>query len=151
MSGGEVAEQVIRPTGVLDPVWRCGPPQAKWMICWVRSAIGRPRTSGCGSPPSQSEWPKTSPIICRRMSTGALPPLGDPLDRADRDYPRFAPGGIRRPGGGEPAAGGLDLPEEPVAILDADEEGFRAERSLIQTIVGLPVMWKVLRCFMQTT
>ena len=48
---------------------------------------------------------------------------------------------------------GLDLPEVSlVAILDADKEGFCVlSAHLSRPLAGLPVMWKVLRCFMQTT
>ena len=36
-SGGRVVEQVIRPTGLLDPRWRCARRAARWTTCCPRS------------------------------------------------------------------------------------------------------------------
>ena len=41
-AGGEVVEQVIRPTGLLDPVIEVQPARARCLTCWNRSASGRP-------------------------------------------------------------------------------------------------------------
>ena len=29
-------EQVVRPTGLIDPQSKCDPPAPRWMICWRR-------------------------------------------------------------------------------------------------------------------
>ena len=42
-AGGEVVEQVIRPTGLLDPKSKSGPPQVRWMIAWQRFVHMSPR------------------------------------------------------------------------------------------------------------
>lgn len=42
----QVAEQVIRPTGLLDPGWRCGRWKARSTTWWTRSACGSRETSG---------------------------------------------------------------------------------------------------------
>ena len=126
VSGGEVAEQVIRPTGVLDPVVEVRPTTGRWTICWGRSVIGRPRTSGCWSPPSPSEWRKTSPItwrrtmcgcaICTRRST-SIERIEIIQDLRLGEYDVLVGVNLLREG--------LDLPEVSlVAILDADKEGF---------------------------
>ena len=50
-TGGEVVEQIIRPTGLLDPDHRSrAGPQPGACICWSRSASGRRSASGCWSP-----------------------------------------------------------------------------------------------------
>jgi excinuclease ABC subunit B len=42
---GQVVEQLVRPTGLIDPSSRCGRPPPRSMICWARSASGSPGTS----------------------------------------------------------------------------------------------------------
>ena len=32
-----IIEQIIRPTGLLDPEWKCARPWDKWTISWVKS------------------------------------------------------------------------------------------------------------------
>ena len=47
-TGGEVVEQVIRPTGLLDPVIEVSPgPRRRCRICWSRFASGRRSASAC--------------------------------------------------------------------------------------------------------
>ena len=55
VGGGEVAEQVIRPTGVLDLVVEVRPTTGRVDVFSERFAIGRPRTSRCWSPPSPAD------------------------------------------------------------------------------------------------
>ena len=50
-TGGEVVEQVIRPTGLVDPEIEVGRrPRAGAAPAGARSASGRPPASGCWSP-----------------------------------------------------------------------------------------------------
>jgi len=55
---GEVVEQLIRPTGLLDPVVEVRPATTRWTICWPKSAPWWPAESGCSSPPSPNAWPR---------------------------------------------------------------------------------------------
>jgi excinuclease ABC subunit B len=118
-------------------LWRCGPPKARWMICWGKSVCGRRKRSGCWSPPSPSAWPRTSPITWRRTAIRvrylhseihSIERIEIIQDLRNGEYDVLVGVNLLREG--------LDLPEVSlVAILDADKEGFlRAERSLIQTI-----------------
>ena len=47
MSGGEVVEQVIRPTGLIDPIVRVEPARGRSRPCSRRSRPARPAASGC--------------------------------------------------------------------------------------------------------
>ena len=111
VSGGEVAEQVIRPTGVLDPVVEVRPPRVRWTICSGRSAIEPARTSGCWSPPSPSGWQKTSPITWRRTRCGcATCTRRSTRSSGSRSSRTSASGydvlvGVNRSGGSGPAGG----------------------------------------------
>ena len=134
---GQIVEQVIRPTGLLDPNIEVRPVEGQ-----IDDLIGEinpapPARSGCWSPPSPKRWRRTSPptyqdagIKVRYMHHDI-----DTIERMEiiRDL---------RLGTFDVLVGinllreGLDLPEVSlVAILDADKEGFlRSETSLIQTI-----------------
>lgn len=136
-SGGELVEQVIRPTGLVDPVLH------------MRPARGQ-------VPDLMEEIRKRAAISERVLVTTLTKRLAEDLTNYFRDA------GLRskwlhseldaiervqvlrelRQGAFDVLVGvnllreGLDLPEVSlVAILDADKEGFlRSERSLIQTI-----------------
>lgn len=58
-SGGEVVDQVVRPTGLLDPIIEVRPVATQSTICCQRSACARPSTSACWSPLSPSGWRRT--------------------------------------------------------------------------------------------
>ncbi len=58
-SGGEVVDQVVRPTGLLDPIIEVRPWRLRSTICCQRSACARPSTSACWSPLSPSGWRRT--------------------------------------------------------------------------------------------
>jgi excinuclease ABC subunit B len=59
-SGDEVVDQVVRPTGLLDPIIEVRPvaTQVDDLLC-RRSAPVPPSTSACWSPRSPSVWRKT--------------------------------------------------------------------------------------------
>ncbi len=44
---GRVIEQVVRPTGLVDPEIEVRPAMTRWTTCSRRSASVWPRTSGC--------------------------------------------------------------------------------------------------------
>ena len=94
VSSGEVAEQVIRPTGVLDPIVEVRPTtgQVDDLLGEIRDRATR--TNRCWSPPSPSGWRKTSPITWPKTRCGCAICTRNPLNRADRDHPGPASGGI---------------------------------------------------------
>jgi excinuclease ABC subunit B len=136
-TGGEVVEQVIRPTGLVDP------------ILHVRPAIGQ-------VPNLVEEIKKRAERKERVLATTLTKRLAEDLSAYFREsglrckwlhseldaFERVATLRELREGGFDVLVGvnllreGLDLPEVSlVAILDADKEGFlRSGTSLIQTI-----------------
>ena len=137
VSGGEVAEQVIRPTGVLDPVVQVRPTTGQ-----VDDLLGEIRDRAA----------KNQRVLVTTLTKRMAEDLTDYLAENEVRV-RYLHSEIHsierieiiqdlRLGEYDVLVGvnllreGLDLPEVSlVAILDADKEGFlRAERSLIQTI-----------------
>ena len=137
VSGGEVAEQVIRPTGVLDPIVEVRPTSGQ-----VDDLLGEIRDRAI----------KNERVLVTTLTKWMAEVLTDYLAENDVRV-RYLHSEIHsierieiiqdlRLGEYDVLVGvnllreGLDLPEVSlVAILDADKEGFlRAERSLIQTI-----------------
>jgi len=136
-TGGEVVEQVIRPTGLLDPVIEISPArgQVPHLLEQVRqrAAVGERTlvtTLTKRLAEDLSHYLSEQGIKCKWLHSEL-----DAFERVDllRDL---------REGRFEALVGvnllreGLDLPEVSlVAILDADKEGFlRSETSLMQTI-----------------
>ncbi len=137
MSGGEVVEQVIRPTGLLDPVVRVEPARGQ-----VPALLG--------------EAKKRAARGERVLVTTLTKRLAEDLTRYLKEqglrckwlhseldaFERVSVLRELREGAFDALIGvnllreGLDLPEvSMVCILDADKEGFlRSETSLIQTI-----------------
>src|SRR4051794_23871070 len=137
MSGGEVVEQVIRPTGLLDPVVRVEP---------ARGQV----------PALLAEARKRAEVGERVLVTTLTKRLAEDLSRFLKEqglrckwlhseldaFERVTILRELREGAFDVLVGvnllreGLDLPEvSMVCILDADKEGFlRSETSLIQTI-----------------
>ena len=137
MSGGEVVEQVIRPTGLIDPVVRVEPARAqvpavieevrrraekgeRVLVTVLTKRLAEDLSSFLKGKNLRSKWLHSEldaferVTILRELREGAFDALvGVNLLRE-----------------------GLDLPEvSMVCILDADKEGFlRSETSLIQTI-----------------
>jgi excinuclease ABC subunit B len=136
-TGGEVVEQVIRPTGLLDPVIDVVP--ARGQVAHLLEQIRERRDLGervlvtaltKRLAEDLSAWLSENGILCKWLHSEL-----DAFERVEvlQDL---------RSGRYEAVVGvnllreGLDLPEVSlVAILDADKEGFlRSETSLIQTI-----------------
>ena len=137
LTGGEVVEQVIRPTGLIDPVIHVRPARGQ-VADLLREIHGRAErkertlvtTLTKRLAEDLSEYCKSEGLRCRYLHSDI-----ETLDRVEilRDL---------REGKFDVLIGvnllreGLDLPEVSlVAILDADKEGFlRSETSLVQTI-----------------
>ena len=136
-SGAEVVEQVIRPTGVLDPVVEVRPTEGQ-----VDDLLGEIRLRA-----DKNERVLVT-TLTKRMAEDLTDYLADHgvrvryLHSEIHSIERIEIIQDLRNGQYDVLVGvnllreGLDLPEVSlVAILDADKEGFlRAERSLIQTI-----------------
>jgi len=136
-TGGEVVEQIIRPTGLLDPIIEVQPAQGQvpHLLGQIRerAAVGERVLVTCLTKrlaEDLSAYLSEQKVLCKWLHSEL-----DAFERVDllRDL---------RQGKFEALVGvnllreGLDLPEVSlVAILDADKEGFlRSETSLIQTI-----------------
>ena len=136
-SGGQVVEQVIRPTGVLDPVVEVRPTDGQ-----VDDLLGEIRVRA-----DKGERVLVT-TLTKRMAEDLTDYLAENgvrvryLHSEIHSIERIEIIQDLRNGAYDVLVGvnllreGLDLPEVSlVAILDADKEGFlRAERSLIQTI-----------------
>jgi excinuclease ABC subunit B len=134
---GQVVEQLVRPTGLIDPRSRCARRRRRSTTCCQeireRTVDRRARADHHAH---QEDGRAAHRLPHRERRQGALPALDiDTVERVEiiRDL---------RLGVFDVLVGinllreGLDMPEVSlVAILDADKEGFlRSERSLIQTI-----------------
>lgn len=136
-TGGEIVEQVIRPTGLLDPVIEVAP--ARNQVVHLLEQIQERAAAGervLVTALTKRLAEDLSSFFCEKgVSCKWLHSELDAFERVEllRDL---------RQGRFEALVGvnllreGLDLPEVSlVAILDADKEGFlRSETSLIQTI-----------------
>ena len=135
-SGGDLIDQVVRPTGLLDPIVEVRPVATRG-----RSALRDPQARGdqrarVGDHPNQTHGGRPDRIPEEHGERVRY--LHSDIDTVERvEIIRDL-----RPGEFDVLVGinllreGLDMPEVSlVAILDADKEGFlRSERSLIQTI-----------------
>jgi excinuclease ABC subunit B len=136
-SGGEVVEQVVRPTGLLDPVIEVVPArgQVPHLLEQIRERAARGQRTLVTTLTKRlaedlSTYLSEHGVLCKWLHSEL-----DAFERVEllRDL---------RSGKFESLVGvnllreGLDLPEVSlVAILDADKEGFlRSETSLMQTI-----------------
>jgi len=136
-SGGEVAEMVIRPTGLVDPAIRIEPArdQVRHLLGEVRTRIARGQRSLVTTLTKRlaedlAEYFRKEGVKCEYLHSEV-----EVFERSEilKDL---------RLGTFDVIVGvnllreGLDLPEVSlVAILDADREGFlRSETSLLQTI-----------------
>jgi excinuclease ABC subunit B len=137
MSGGEVVEQVIRPTGLIDPVVRVEPAQGQVpaLLAEIRTRAARGErvlvtTLTKRLAEDLSRYLKGQGLRCKWLHSE--------LDAFERVtiLRELREGAFDALIGVNLLREGLDLPEvSMVCILDADKEGFlRSETSLIQTI-----------------
>jgi excinuclease ABC subunit B len=136
-SGGEVVEQIIRPTGLLDPVVEVAP--AKGQVPHLleqirqRAAVSeRVLVTALTKRLAEdlSAWLNEQGVACKWLHSEL-----DAFERVEL-LRELREGRFEALVGVNLLREGLDLPEVSlVAILDADKEGFlRSETSLIQTI-----------------
>jgi excinuclease ABC subunit B len=135
--GGEVVEQIIRPTGLLDPVIEVRPgPRPGARPAGAIQGAGRHRRTRAGDHADQAAGRGSFAASSRRRA--CVQWLHSELDTrlSGSRLLRDCGGALRVLVGVNLLREGLDLPEVSlVAILDADKEGFlRSETSLIQTI-----------------
>jgi excinuclease ABC subunit B len=137
MSGGEVVEQVIRPTGLIDPIVRIEPARGQ-----VPALLGEAKKRAAAGErilittltkrlaEDLSRYLKEQGVRCKWLHSE--------LDAFERVtiLRELREGKFDALVGVNLLREGLDLPEvSMVCILDADKEGFlRSETSLIQTI-----------------
>jgi excinuclease ABC subunit B len=137
MSGGEVVEQVIRPTGLIDPIVRVEPArgQVPALLAETRKRAERGErvlvtTLTKRLAEDLSRYLKEQGVRCKWLHSE--------LDAFERVtiLRELREGAFDALVGVNLLREGLDLPEvSMVCILDADKEGFlRSETSLIQTI-----------------
>jgi excinuclease ABC subunit B len=136
-SGGEVVEQIIRPTGLLDPVVEVRPVKGQIddLLGEVRARAERNERVLVTTLTKKMSESLTEYFLEVGVKVNYLHSDIETLERIKilRDLRR---GEFDVLVGINLLREGLDLPEVSlVAILDADKEGFlRSERSLIQTI-----------------
>jgi excinuclease ABC subunit B len=137
MCGGEVVEQVIRPTGLIDPVVRVEPArgQVPALLKEVQKRAGRGErvlvtTLTKRLAEDLSRFLKEQGLRCKWLHSELNAIERVTILRELREGAFDALVGVNL------LREGLDLPEvSMVCILDADKEGFlRSETSLIQTI-----------------
>ena len=137
MSGGEVVEQVIRPTGLVDPIVRVEPArgQVPALLEEIRARAARGErvlvtTLTKRLAEDLSRYLKEQGLRCKWLHSE--------LDAFERVtiLRELREGAFDALVGVNLLREGLDLPEvSMVCILDADKEGFlRSDTSLIQTI-----------------
>lgn len=136
-SGGEVAEQLIRPTGLLDPTVEVVKTegQIEYLINEINKTVEKDRRVLVTTLTKKMAESLTTFLSERKIKVKYLHSEIDTMERIE------IINGLRR-GDFDVIVGinllreGLDMPEvELVCILDADKEGFlRSDTSLIQTI-----------------
>jgi excinuclease ABC subunit B len=136
-SGGEVVEQIIRPTGLLDPVVEVRPAtnQVEDLYGEIKSRVSRGDRVLVTTLTKKLAEELTSYFASGGVKVKYLHSDIDTLERVEI-LRELRQGAIDVIVGINLLREGLDLPEVSlVAILDADKEGFlRSDRSLIQTI-----------------
>jgi excinuclease ABC subunit B len=135
-TGGEVVEQIIRPTGLLDPAVEIRPAQGQVddVVGEIRKRLDVQERVLVTTLTKRMAEDLTEYLAELELKAGYLHSDVDTLERVDilRD---LRLGTIEVLVGINLLREGLDLPEVSlVAVLDADREGFlRSARSLIQT------------------
>ena len=137
-TGGEVVEQVIRPTGLLDPVVEVRPAAHQVDDLLDRDPQARRKERARAGDDADQETGRGSDAITTRSKGIRVKYLHSDIETLERiEILRdLRLGTFDVLVGINLLSEGLDLPEVSlVAILDADKEGFlRSHRSLIQTI-----------------
>ena len=135
-SGGIVVEQVIRPTGLLDPVIEVRPSlhQIDDLMEEIRQRIERGERTLVTTLTKRMAEELTAYLLDKGVATAYIHSDVDTIDRV-RIMEDLRAGTYDVLVGVNLLREGLDLPEVSlVAILDADKEGFlRSHRSLTQT------------------
>ena len=135
--GGEVVEQVIRPTGLVDPVLHVRPAkgQVNDLITEIKVRVDRGERVLCTTLTKRLAEDLTNYITESGLRCKWLHSELDAIERV-QVLRELREGAFDALVGVNLLREGLDLPEVSlVAILDADKEGFlRSTTSLIQTI-----------------
>jgi len=136
-SGGVIVEQVIRPTGVLDPIIEVRPTknQIDDLMEEIQLRIERHERTLVTALTKRMAEELTEYLLNHRIRTNYIHSDVDTLDRV-KIIGQLREGIFDVLVGVNLLREGLDLPEVSlVAILDADKEGFlRSHRSLTQTV-----------------
>jgi excinuclease ABC subunit B len=136
-SGGEIVEQMIRPTGLLDPVIEVVPSsgQVTHLLGQIRERAALDERVLVTTLTKRLAEDLSAYLVEKRVKCKWLHSELDAFERVDLLHELRA-GKFEALVGVNLLREGLDLPEVSlVAILDADKEGFlRSETSLIQTI-----------------
>ncbi len=95
LSGGVIVEQIIRPTGLVDPVVEIRPVkgQVDDLLHEIRARVAR-RRAGAGHHAHQADVGRPHRLPAAGRRPGALSPLRHRRDRADRDPPRASASAI---------------------------------------------------------
>jgi excinuclease ABC subunit B len=101
---GQVVEQVVRPTGLVDPVVEVRPASTQVDDLLPRQEAHRRRRARAGDDADQAPVRAADRVPGRQRHQGALPAFGHRHRGARRDHPRPAPGRVRRAGRHQPAA-----------------------------------------------
>ena len=106
-SGGVVVEQIIRPTGLMDPevLVRPATGQVDDLLDAVRERVQR-QERGAGHHADQAHGRGTDRLLPRAGRQGVLPALRHSHLAAHRDHPRVAPRHLRRAGRRQSACAG---------------------------------------------
>ena len=135
-SEGIVVEQVIRPTGLLDPQIEVRPTDfpVDDLMDEIQKAVGNDERTLVTTLTKRMAEELTEYLLKNGISTAYIHSDVDTLERV-KIMEDLRAGIYNVLGGGNLLREGLDLPEVAlVAILDADKEGFlRSHRSLTQT------------------
>jgi hypothetical protein len=110
-AGGVFAEQVIRPTGLIDPPVEVRPAAPRSTTCSARSARWRGRLPHAVHRADQAHGRGPDRIPARARRARALHAFRHRHAGAHRDHPRPAPRRVRRAGRHQPAARGPRHPE----------------------------------------
>ncbi|MCP3696871.1 MAG: excinuclease ABC subunit UvrB [Planctomycetaceae bacterium] len=136
-AGGEIVEQVIRPTGLLDPVIEVVPAtgQVPHLLEQIRERAAVDERVLVTTLTKRLAEDLSAYLVENRIRCKWLHSELDAFERVDLLH-ELRTGKFEALVGVNLLREGLDLPEVSlVAILDADKEGFlRSETSLIQTI-----------------